>query len=236
MADISFQTDQSGANSEICSTASSTFNFSVSSAYTATYASFVMKRGSGSTGSVTVAIYNGANASGSVVASVSTAAAAFSQTYTTMTFTFPANTNLTANATYSLKISSATACGGSNAYFIKAGSFQVLSSAATVLSVGYGLSAPIAGQTTLSGSARAGWGISAEIAASTAVAGATTANIQILAALLSQADAVAALSKISLGETNFWYHGYALIDGIYLGTNRVRKAYLGSTLVLDQPT
>lgn len=213
---ISFKTDQSGAQAQICSGTSSVFNFSVATSSTVTTGVFAMKRGSASTGSVTAAIYNQPNGLGDVVASVSIPAASFSQTFGDITFTFPANTQLTAQTSYSLKISSATTCGGSDAYAFKPGSFQVIdNNTNTVVNTGYGVSADIFSAATVAATPAAAY----KIAASAIVTASMAVDPSVLAA----------------GETNKWRHDGALAGRIYRGSVRVRKARRGNNIILDQP-
>lgn len=213
---ISFKTDQSGAQAQICSGTSSTFNFSVAANSTVTTGVFSMKRGSTSTGSVTAAIHNQPNGGGTVVASVAIPAASFSQTFTDMTFTFPANTQLTSGTAYSLVISSATSCGGSAAYAFKPGSFQVIDDTTnTVINTGYGVDAAMAVVATVAATARAQY----KAAAAAAVVAAMAADPSVL-----QANTV-----------NKWRHDGALTDRIYRGSTRVRKARRGNNIILDQP-
>lgn len=213
---ISFKTDQSGAQAQICSGTSSTFNFSVAANSVVTTGVFAMKRGSSSTGSVTAAIHNQPNGGGSVVASVSVSAASISQTFGDITFTFPANTQLTGGTSYSLVLSSATSCGGSSAYGFKPGSFQVFDDTTnTVINTGYGVDAAIAAVATVSESAKAAY----KASAAAAVVATLTPDPSVLQA----------------GETNKWHHDGALAGRIYRGNTRVRKAKRGNNVILDQP-
>lgn len=213
---ISFKTDQSGAQAQICSGTSSTFNFSVATNSVVTTGVFSMKRGSGSTGSVTAAIHNQPNGGGSVVASVSVPAASISQTFGDITFTFPANTQLTGGTSYSLVLSSATGCGGSSAYGFKPGSFQVFDDTTNaVINVGYGV------------------GVLA--AAEAAMTVTPTVHYRPAAALEAQATLAADPSLLQAGTTNKWHHDGALAGRIYRGNNRVRKARRGNNVILDQP-
>lgn len=277
MATIYFTTDQSGANTEVCTTASSAFNFSAASDHTAAYASLVVKRGSGTTAGLTVAIYNGANASGSVVATVTVPAASISQTYGAVQFDFPANTVLAANQTYSLKVSSTTSCGGSNAYFFKAGNFQIYNNAtAALLSVGYGIGSTVvaapaasahatlvarptalaAGRTQTTATITRSVAFAANAAAEAQTVAVVTLTNQVAASFVAGAavaatvyvdvvaaagctvvvNSQAAASTLRSGETNRVYHGTSLISWGYVGEARVKRIYLGTTLMLDQPT
>lgn len=213
---ISFKTDQSGANAQICSGSSSKFNFSVSSLATVTTGVFSMKRGSDSTGSVTVAIYDQPNGAGSIVVAVSIAAASFSQTFADMTFNFPEGTQLSAGTSYSLAISSATGCGGSDAYSIKPGNFQVIDNATNaVINTGYGVDAAASVVSTAAATANAAYTSSADLAA--------------LAALTVEP------SVLQAGATNKFRRDGALATRIYHGSKRVYKAKRGNNVILDQP-
>lgn len=214
---ISFKTDQSGANSNVCSTSSHTFNFSVSTNSTVTTGVFAMKSGSGSTGSVTAAIYNQPNGAGSVVASVAVLVANIPQTFSDITFTFPANTNLTAGTSYSLKISSDTSCTGNAPYSFKPGNFQVIDDTTNaVINTGYGVSAAIDAAVSFSDGVVASY--------------VPTAAVDCAAAMAADP------SVLKAGETNKWRHAGALAGRIYHGATRVRKAKRGNNIILDQPS
>lgn len=214
---ISFKTDQSGANSNVCTTQSHTFNFSVSNSTNVTTAVFSLKSGSGSTDSVTVAIYDQPAGAGSVVASVSVGVASIPQTFTAVTFTFPANTNLTAGTSYSLKVSSGTSCSGNAPYSFKPGNFQVIDDTTNaVVNTGYGVSAAITATASVSETA-------------------TAAYTSAAAAVSSVAAMNADPSVLQAGETNKWRHDGALAGRIYRGATRVRKARRGNNVILDQP-
>lgn len=140
--DIQFQTDQSGANINICSTQSQIFNFSLTNTYNAKEADIVLKKGSGTTASVIATIYNQPNGGGSVVASSTVLAANVSQSYASVVFTF--NTILSPNVPYSLVISSSSSCSGNSPYSMKGGNFQVYNADTNnILNTGYGISSNI---------------------------------------------------------------------------------------------
>lgn len=136
---IKVQTDQTGANQNVCSGTSLTFNFSLSTNYTLDNADFVIKKGSGTTASIVATVYDQKNGAGNVVATVSILAASVTQSFTTIIFNF--NTNLSADVSYSLVVSSTSSCVGSAPYSMKSGNFQVLDSDTnTVINTGYGIS------------------------------------------------------------------------------------------------
>lgn len=223
MATIYFATDQSGANTEVCTTSSSIFNFSASAAHTVAYASLVVKKGSSTTVGITAALYDAANGGGSVVASVTVTAANVSQTYTATTFTFPANTTLTANQTYSLKISSTTACGGSAAYFFKAGNFQIYNNDTSALvSVGYGIAGDATTQATATADAKA------DYTASAAATGQSQITASASAAYVMAADAVIAAQTTAgaVGE-------YSLSADINLQTQTTADTTADYTIAAD---
>lgn len=148
---IKFQTDQTGANTNVCSTQSQIFNFSLANTYNLTQADITLKKGSGTTASITVSIYNAANGGGSVVASSTVLAANITQSYASILFSFN-NIVLSPNIGYSLVISSSTSCIGSNPYSMKSGNFQVLNAdTGGQLNTGYGVSASVAGNCTITG-------------------------------------------------------------------------------------
>lgn len=213
---ISFKTDQSGAAANICTTSSSVFNFSVSSNSTVNTGVFAMKRGSGSTGSVTATIYNQPGGVGSVVASTSVLAASISQTFADVIFTFPADTNITAGTSYSIKISSDTSCTGNAPYSFKPGNFQVIDDATnTVVNTGYGIAVDMLAETVVAATLAAKNVVTAEITST------TTMN----------ADP----SVLQYNTINKWRHDGALAGRIYRGSTRVRKAKRGNNTILDQP-
>lgn len=150
---IKFQTDQTGANLNVCSTQSQIFNFSLTDTYNVTDADIVLKTGSGTTGSITASIHNQANGGGSVVASSTVLAANITQSYTTIVFSF-SNVLLSPNTAYSLVISSSTSCSGSNPYSMKGGNFQIYNSDTnTLLGVGYNISSSVLSNSTFSANA-----------------------------------------------------------------------------------
>lgn len=150
---IKFQTDQTGANSNVCSGASIVFNFSLTDTYNLTTADISLKKGSGTTQSITASVYNQANGGGSVVASATVLAANITQSYSSIIFDFN-NVLLSAGTSYSLVLSSTTSCSGSSPYSMKSGNFQVLNSDTnTILNTGYGISANILSDSTASASA-----------------------------------------------------------------------------------
>lgn len=158
MAQIVFQTDQSGANTNICSTvvaSTVTFNFSVSSNYDAYSANIVMKKASSTVDPVTVTIYNQPNGGGSAVGSSTVLASAVTQSFATITFLFSSLT-LVAGTSYSLVLSSTTGCSGSLPYSFKAGNFQVLDKTTlTVINTGYGIASALTSVATLSPTTKA---------------------------------------------------------------------------------
>lgn len=140
---IKFQTDQSGANSNVCSGTSQIFNFSLADTYKLVGAYISLKKGSSTTASISIDIHSGANGTGTIVASSAIAASSITQSYTDTGFLFN-NIILSPNIPYSLVISSSTSCSGSSPYSMKSGNFQVLNyDTGGQLSTGYGVSANI---------------------------------------------------------------------------------------------
>jgi hypothetical protein len=140
---IKFQTDQSGANNNVCSGTSQVFNFSLTDTHNVSYADISLKKGSGTTSDIVCSIYDAPNGGGSLVSSVTVLAANVTQTFESTLFTFT-NTTLSPGIPYSLVISSSTSCVGSNPYSMKSGNFQVLNSdTGGLLNTGYGISANI---------------------------------------------------------------------------------------------
>lgn len=140
---IKFQTDQTGANSNVCSGSNILFNFSLTDTYNLVSADISLKKGSATTASIVATVYDGANGTGNVVASSTILAANVTQSYASIIFPF-SNITLSPNVSYSLVLSSTTSCSGSSPYSMKSGNFQVLNSdTGTILNTGYGISASI---------------------------------------------------------------------------------------------
>lgn len=167
MTQIIFQTDQSGANQNICSTAVAstvTFNFSLISDYQAYSANIVMKKGSGTTLPVTVTVYDQPNGGGSSLGSASVLASAVTQSFSPIEFVF-SSLNLTSGVAYSLVISSAESCSGSSPYSFKSGNFQIVDRVTGgVINTGYGIVMNAYGVTTMGGSPK----INAKVSSSSA--------------------------------------------------------------------
>lgn len=180
---VSFQTNKTGAAATVCSTSTIKYNFSVAENTVAEKATFAMSRGTSTTASCTVAIYNQPNGGGSVIASVTLPASSFvSSSYPDVVFTFPANTNLSVNTDYSLVITSSTGCNGANAYSLKPGSFQVIDTiTAQVLNTGYAIAAAPSGHVSTTASARASFVLSSANVAVAALTVAPAADIAIAA-------------------------------------------------------
>lgn len=230
---VSFQTNKTGAAATVCTTATIKYNFSVAQNTTAAAATFAMSKGSSTTASCTVAIYNQPNGGGSVVASVSLPASAFSSSsYPDVVFTFPANTNLTANTNYSLVISSSTGCNGATAYSMKPGSFQVIDTAtAQVLNTGYAISAAPTGSVTATATATGSFALSSANIAVSAFSSALTVNKNYTVAAqvnaVSRVDAAATVDMAATVSANTLAHMDAAATCEYeLTSNSIARALL----------
>lgn len=233
---IKFQTDQSGANNNICTTASEIFNFSLARSAVLDSASFSIKKGSGTTATIVVAVYDQPNGAGSVVESISVAAANITQTFSNIVFTFSGNTTLNAGTSYSLKVSSTTSCSGSNPYSIKVGNFQVLdTTSGGIINTGYGISSDILNASTVTSSINAEY-----ISLSTS----TSLNIfSSLASILNNAyvsiSSATNFSAQGTKTTNNNNNRKINLDGtnipvkIYLGSQR-RRLYHGNRIIIDK--
>lgn len=208
---IKLQTDQSGANNNICTGTSATFNFSLASNNTLDQADFVIKKGSGTTASIVVTIYNQPNGGGSVVSSSTVLAANVTQSFSTIVFAF-SSVSLTAGTSYSAVLSSSTSCSGNNPYSFKSGNFQIIDSGGGVINTGYGIDANVNSASSLSCSTN-------------------------LSALISSSinNAATASVLITLNKAN---NNHIKIDGagiptkLYLGNTR-RKAYHKGKMIMD---
>lgn len=150
---IKFQTDQTGANKNVCSGTSEIFNFSITDTYNVSEADIVIKKGSGTTDSIIASIHNQPNGGGSVVGSATVLANNITQSYTSIIFSF-SGVILSPGNSYSLVISSSTSCSGNDPYSLKSGNFQVYNADTnTLLNTGYGISSTVLCATTLSSSA-----------------------------------------------------------------------------------
>lgn len=142
---IKFQTDQTGANQNVCSGSSITFNFSLTNISNLVEANIVLKKGSSTVENIVVSVYDQQNGGGSLVASVEIPANDITQSYTPTAFNFN-NVILSPDISYSLVLSSASSCSGSSPYSMKSGNFQVLNSDTNILlNTGYGVSASVFG-------------------------------------------------------------------------------------------
>lgn len=194
MAEIIFQTDQTGANQNICATAVAstvTFNFSLSGNYTAYSANITIKKASGTTDPVEAKIYSQPNGGGSVVASSSVLASAVTQSFSSIEFLF-LNANLTANTSYSLVLSSITSCSGNSPYSFKSGNFQIIDkSTGSVINTGYAIVSNIYAQATLAASSR----INRSAASSFLSSSSLTANAIKSKAMILSSSVVSLLSS-----------------------------------------
>jgi len=158
MAEIIFQTDQTGANQNICSTAVAstvTFNFALSANYTAYAASITIKKASATVDPVVATIYSQPNGGGSVVSSSSVAASAVTQSFAPIEFLFT-NAALTAGNSYSLVLSSTSSCSGSTPYSFKSGNFQIVDRiTSAVINTGYAIISSMSANTTLTAAPKA---------------------------------------------------------------------------------
>lgn len=140
MINIKFQTDQSGANNNVCSGSDIIFNFSITDTYNVVGAYISLKKSSGTTASISALIYNASNGGGSLVASSTVLASSITQSYDIIPFLF-SNITLSTGSSYSLVLRSTTSCVGSNPYSMKSGNFEILNSDTnTIINTGYGVS------------------------------------------------------------------------------------------------
>jgi hypothetical protein len=147
---IKFQTDQSGANKNICFGTGVIFNFSLTTQSNLVSADIVIKKGSSTSDNISVSIYDQSNGGGNLVALCSVDASSITQSYETIIFQFN-NVLLFPNISYSLVLSSTTSCTGSDPYSMKSGNFQVLNSeTGLLLNTGYGISSNVSSVSTLS--------------------------------------------------------------------------------------
>lgn len=234
---IKFQTDQSGANNNVCSGSSQIFNFSLARSATIDSADFVIKKGSGTTASIVVSIHNAVNGGGSVVESVTVLASNITQLFTTIAFIFSGNTTLTAGTSYSLVVSSTTSCVGSSPYSMKSGNFQVTDSG-IILNTGYGIASDISNSTTLISSASLGSNISSNILSNTSVSANVSYSTTISSNINNIVSSISQANKIS-GNNN--PNNRLRLDGkgnfpqlkLYLG-NKKPIVYRGNSKILDQ--
>lgn len=229
---IKFQTDQTGANNNVCSSTSQIFNFSLSTSNTVSSATFDIKKGSGTTASITVSIYNQPNGSGSVVESVTVLASSITQTFAPIAFNFTGSTTLSADTSYSLVVSSTTSCTGNNPYSMKSGNFQLIDTGSgSVINTGYGISCGILCDATITSSSNIACTITSNISSINTVSSNTlinnniSTNINILTLIEAQAIKVGNNRKIKLDGSN-------ILVKIYLG-NQKRKIYHANRLIID---
>lgn len=219
---ISFQTNKTGAAAAVCSTSTIKYNFSVARNSTVSNATFAMSKGSSTTASCTVAIYDQPNGGGSIIASVTLPASAFvSSSYPDVVFTFPANTTVTANTDYSLVISSATGCNGASAYSLKPGSFQVVdTTTGTVLNTGYAIAAAPAAYAVLTPAPKQTFAVSSANVSVATLSAAATGNKNYLvtagATSAPRLDAAAALETTISATATTEAHMDVAATGDYL--------------------
>lgn len=213
---IHFKTDQSGANNNICVTESLTFNFSLANNAILDYASFSIKKGSGTTASIIARVYDQANGAGNIVESVTVLAANVAQTFGDIIFTFSGNTTLTAGTSYSLKVTSSTLCTGNNPYSMKSGNFQVIdTTSGGVINTGYGIGANLVNNATMLATAESNYFIE------------------------SNASSIVTLNSVATRTGNNNNNRKIKLDGnnipvkIYLGGQK-RTVYHGNRKVLDK--
>lgn len=232
---IKFQTDQSGANNNVCSSTSQIFNFSLARSSILDSASFSIKKGSGTTETIVVEVYNQSNGSGNIVESVSVLAANVTQTFSNILFTFSGNTTLNAGTSYSLKISSSTSCSGSSPYSIKSGNFQVLDTTTnSVLNTGYGVAADLFCDSIVSSQSNVLYNNSISLSSTTSVSAQVFKINNINTLMLNSISFNSEAIKIS-NNTNsrkIKLNNLSSIQ-IYLG-NQKRKVYHGNRIIVDK--
>lgn len=232
---VTFQTDQTGANSNVCSTTSQAFNFSLAQSAIVDSASFVIKKGSGTTASIVASIYNAANGGGSLVESVTVLASSISQTFETITFTFSGNITLDAGISYSLVVSSSTSCSGSSPYSMKSGNFQVLNGN-TVINTGYGVSADILNVTSITSDANASLKISSSASVSSTVSASSLFSVSISSSINNITSFISQAIKSKPNNPNkirLDSHGNIQALKIYIG-NKIPKIYRGNSIISNQ--
>lgn len=233
---IKFQTDQSGANNNVCSTTSQIFNFSLARSNTLEAADFSIKKGSGTTASIIVTVYDQPNGAGNVVESVTVLASNVTQTFSTIVFTFAGTTTLNAGTSYSLKVSSTTSCVGNSPYSIKVGNFQVIdTTSGGVINTGYGIGANITVDTTIISTAAASYLTSSNCETISSV----SCNTNIAYNILLDITNITTLTGQAIKINNNGDNRKIKLDGanipvkIYLGNQR-RKVYHGNRMIIDK--
>lgn len=233
---ISFQTDQSGANINICSTSSHIFNFSLASNNTLTQATFVTKKGSGTTANIVVSVYDQPNGGGNLVSSSTVLASSISQSFASVVFSF-ADISLNSGTSYSLVISSSTSCSGNSPYSFKAGNFQVIDSGGTIINTGYGISSTINSISTITSTANQSMAISSNTSVVNSISidpnytASISGNIYCVSNVQSQATRS---SNSSSKKVRLDGKGGQQQLVIYLG-NKSPKIYHGNRVIIDKP-
>lgn len=200
MSQIVFQTDQSGANQNICSTAVAstvTFNFSVSANYEAYSANITMKKASGTTDPVTITIYDQPNGGGAAVGSSTVLASAVTQSFEPIEFLFSGLT-LTAGTSYSLRLSSPSSCAGSSPYSFKSGNFQVtdrLTSA--VINTGYAIASNITSVATATASPKASLKTNSQMGSTVVLSSGTMLDRGVSSAIVSDPSVSASMNIVA---------------------------------------
>lgn len=233
---IKFQTDQSGANNNVCSTTSQIFNFSLARSNTLEVADFVIKKGSSTTASIVVAVYDQPNGLGNIVESVTVLASNITQTFATIVFTFAGSTTLSAGTSYSLKVSSTTSCSGSSPYSIKAGNFQVIDTTTNnIINTGYGIGADIFNVSSITSVADAKYNSLSTISTNNTVSGSALLSNSISASVSNQVTVSAQGTKITNNNNNrkIKLDGNNIPVKIYLGSQK-RRVYHGNRMIIDK--
>lgn len=232
---IKFQTDQSGANNNVCTTTSQTFNFSLARSAILDSASFSLKKGSGTTASIVVAIHDQPNGGGSIVESVTVLATNITQVFSDIVFTFSGNTTLNAGTSYSLVVSSSTSCTGNNPYSIKVGNFQVLDSGGGIINTGYGIGATTVCDTTITSSANASYLITSSADCINSLSCDTNSGHNISCTIENNATISGQATKINNNVDNrkIKLDGANIPIKIYLG-NQKRRIYHANRMIIDK--
>lgn len=234
---IKFQTDQSGANNNVCSGTSQIFNFSLARSAIISEADFVIKKGSGTTASIVIGIYDAPNGGGSLVESVTVLASNVTQLFTTISFIFSGNTTLSAGTSYSLVVSSTTSCVGNSPYSMKSGNFQIIDNG-TIINTGYGIASDIGNLTTLTSTISLTSNIGSNILSNTSVS-ANGSYFTIISSDINCSTTNSAQANKISGNNN--PNNRLRLDGkgnfpqlrVYLG-NKKSLVYRGNSKILDQ--
>lgn len=235
---IQFQTDQSGANNNVCTTTSQTFNFSLARSNTLESASFSIKKGSSTTAAIIVTVYDQPNGTGNTVESISVAAANVTQTFSNILFTFTGNTTLNAGTSYSLKVSSSTSCSGSSPYSIKVGNFQVIDTTTNnIINTGYGIGADLLSNSSLTASSNATYLSISNMGCNSALSGDIKQNNSVSVSMNSVTTINVEARRIVNANNNssnkIKLDGNNIMIKLLLGGQK-RRMYHGNRMIIDK--